>query len=125
MLRFGLCCIFKNQPIYFRRVTAKYLKTRHRGEQLSYLSSIIKNNAKSLYKALAIKTWNREPLFHISSPQQGWQDSGKQKHADYIDITDFPISWLNLDITIEVEAKAKELAVLKLMKDIQILHQED
>jgi UV DNA damage endonuclease len=32
---------------------------------------------------------------------------------------DFPECWLNLNITVEVEAKAKELAVLKLVKDIQ------
>jgi UV DNA damage repair endonuclease len=28
------------------------------------------------------------------------------------------VCWKNLDITVEVEAKAKELAVLKLMKDL-------
>ena len=33
---------------------------------------------------------------------------------------DFPESWLKLDITLDVEAKAKELAVLKLMQEIDI-----
>ncbi|MGV7223476.1 MAG: UV DNA damage repair endonuclease UvsE, partial [Nitrospinales bacterium] len=67
---------------------------------------------------LAISTWNREPLFHLSSPKYGW-DSGKPgNHHDYIDADDFPSCWTNLDITVEVEAKAKELAVLKLKQDL-------
>ena len=67
---------------------------------------------------LAISTWSREPLFHLSSPRDGW-DSGKPgSHHDYIDADDFPACWTNLDITVEVEAKAKELAVLKLKQDL-------
>jgi UV DNA damage endonuclease len=67
---------------------------------------------------LAIGTWIREPLFHLSSPKEGW-DSGKPgSHHDYIDAEDFPGCWTNLDITVEVEAKAKELAVLKLKQDL-------
>jgi UV DNA damage endonuclease len=67
---------------------------------------------------LAIGTWNREPLFHLSSPKYGW-DSGKPgNHHDYIDADDFPSCWTNLDITVEVEAKAKELAVLRLKQDL-------
>jgi len=38
-----------------------------------------------------------------------------------IDPEDFPDCWLNLDITVEVEAKAKELAVLKLKNHIDTL----
>jgi UV DNA damage endonuclease len=67
---------------------------------------------------LALGTWSREPLFHLSSPRDGW-DSGKPgSHHDYIDAGDFPGCWTNLDITVEVEAKAKELAVLKLKQDL-------
>jgi len=67
---------------------------------------------------LAQSTWKREPLFHLSSPRDGW-DSGKPgSHHDYIDADDFPACWKNLDITVEVEAKAKELAVLKLKQDL-------
>jgi len=67
----------------------------------------------------ALKTWNREPLFHISSPLNFWQNGNPRNHHDYINPEDFPESWLNLNITVEVEAKAKELAVLKLIKDIK------
>lgn len=67
---------------------------------------------------LAIQTWNREPLFHLSSPKNGWESSSVNKHHDYIDPNDLPDCWSNLDITVEVEAKAKELAVLKLKKDM-------
>jgi UV DNA damage endonuclease len=64
----------------------------------------------------AIQTWNREPLFHLSSPLNGWKGKTTNKHHDYIEPRDFPDFWLNLDITVEVEAKAKELAVLRLKK---------
>jgi UV DNA damage endonuclease len=66
----------------------------------------------------AIGTWNREPLFHLSSPKDGWESGNPRNHHDYIDVSDFPSCWMNIDITVEVEAKAKELAVLKLKKDL-------
>ena len=298
MLRFGLCCLFKNEPIKFKRITAKYLKQFRRSEQLLYLSNIIKHNAESLNKALifcnctdigsfrvnsqilplkthpeigyeieelpdsksitkmfkncgeyanknnirttlhpdqfillsspidsvtnnsimelenqagiaevinadiinihaggaygnknealkrcmkrierlpynirklltlenddkiytpadllplcrkmnlplvydvhhhrcleekpdienttemVLKTWNREAVFHISSPKYGWENNKKRLHSDYIAIADFPSCWRNMDITVEVEAKYKELAVLKLMEDVNNL----
>jgi UV DNA damage endonuclease len=65
-----------------------------------------------------VDTWNREPLFHISSPKEGWEAGDIRKHHDYIDPEDVPKFWLPMDLTVEVEAKAKELAVLKLMKDL-------
>ena len=72
----------------------------------------------------ALKTWNREPLFHISSPLDSKGNGNSRNHHDYINPEDFPECWLNLNITVEVEAKAKELAVLKLMKDMQIGHKK-
>ena len=69
----------------------------------------------------SMETWDREPLFHISSPKDGWGSSNPRKHHDYININDFPKEWLSLDITVEVEAKAKELAIKKLMQDIKAL----
>jgi UV DNA damage endonuclease len=70
---------------------------------------------------LAIDTWNREPLFHISSPKEGWPGRNLRKHHDYVDINDFPKFWLNFDLTVEVEAKAKELAVVKLENELEFL----
>jgi UV DNA damage endonuclease len=64
--------------------------------------------------AEALATWNREPLFHISSPIEGWKKPNRRLHHDFINIRDFPAAWRALDVTVEVEAKAKELAVLKL-----------
>jgi UV DNA damage endonuclease len=67
----------------------------------------------------AIKTWDREPLFHVSSPREGWQSGQSGWHHDYIDKHDFPAEWHSLDITVEVEAKAKELAVHRLYNDLR------
>lgn len=67
--------------------------------------------------AAARTTWKkREPLFHISSPLEGWQAPQPQRHHDYIDAGDFPAAWLGwpLTVEVEVEAKAKELAVAHL-----------
>lgn len=66
--------------------------------------------------AAAVKTWNREPMFHLSSPIEGWRGRQPRRHHDYINPRDFPACWEDLEITIEVEAKAKELAVLRLRK---------
>jgi UV DNA damage endonuclease len=66
----------------------------------------------------ALKTWNRKPLFHISSPKKGWRSRRPQYHHDYINIKDWPACWSGLDITVEVEAKAKELAVKRLYKQL-------
>ena len=197
MIRWGICCIFRDAPIKFRRTTAKYTAKLSTDERRRHLSDICRHNANSLLEALqfcrgngilafrinsqilplkthpqyvrrrltlenddglytpcdllpvcerlgipfvydlhhhrcladgrnvedttrrALKTWNREPLFHISSPLCSWQDRTPRNHHDYIHPEDFPESWLNLDITVEVEAKAKELAVIKLMRDIE------
>jgi UV DNA damage endonuclease len=71
--------------------------------------------------SLARASWDRigrEPYFHISSPLQGWQGNDPGPHADYVDVADFPECWKGFDLTVDVEAKAKELAVLKLMRDL-------
>ena len=73
--------------------------------------------------ALSRHTWekvDREPYFHISSPLNGWQGNDPRPHADFIDPEDFPECWRGLNATVDVEAKAKELAVLKLKKDLDL-----
>ena len=67
----------------------------------------------------AIATWDREPMFHISSPIEGWNGPRPERHHDFIDINDFPKYWRRKQITVEVEAKAKEVAVEKLLNDLK------
>ena len=69
--------------------------------------------------AEARRTWNREPLFHLSSPIAGWEGPDPRRHHDYVDPRDFPAEWLGWDLTVEVEAKAKELAVNRLRTELQ------
>ena len=61
----------------------------------------------------------REPYFHISSPKASWQAKNPRPHADYIDIKDFPDCWLCMNFTLDVEAKAKESAIIQLREDLQ------
>jgi UV DNA damage endonuclease len=66
----------------------------------------------------AIATWDREPMFHLSSPREGWQGPKPGRHHDFIAVEDSPICWHDLDLTVEIEAKAKEVAVLKLKRQL-------
>jgi len=68
---------------------------------------------------VALTTWRREPLFHLSSPIERWNSGVDRRHADYIEIDDFPDEWRDLDITVDVEAKAKEQAVEELSRQLQ------
>ena len=67
----------------------------------------------------ALETWDREPMFHISSPLEGWQGPKPNRHHDFINRRDFPRCWEGRELTVEVEAKAKEQAVLKLMQSLR------
>jgi UV DNA damage endonuclease len=68
----------------------------------------------------ALQTWSREPLFHISSPAAGWKGPQPFRHHEFIQPEDFPAEWRSLDLTVEVEAKGKELAVFRLMRDLEV-----
>jgi len=63
-------------------------------------------------------TWRAEPLFHLSSPLEGWKGPKPERHHDFIDPRDFPKEWLGWPLTVEVEAKAKELAVERLLSEL-------
>ena len=68
---------------------------------------------------LAGETWAasaREQYCHVSSPRNGWGGGNQRPHADYIDPGDVPRFWLDRAMTVDVEAKAKELAVIRLME---------
>lgn len=71
----------------------------------------------------ARKTWENKNYqrIHISSPKNGFENiKDSRAHADYIDINHLPkFLWSYNDLLIDVEAKHKELAVLKLYKEIQ------
>jgi UV DNA damage endonuclease len=69
----------------------------------------------------AVATWNREPMMHLSSPIEGWSGPRPERHRDFIDVDDFPACWHGRALTVEVEAKAKELAVLKLKQELESL----
>lgn len=69
-----------------------------------------------------LESWvnlNREPWFHISSPKDGWEGGNKRIHSDFVALEDFPDCWKNLNATVDVEARAKELAVIKFREDLR------
>lgn len=64
---------------------------------------------------IATATWGgREPWFHLSSPIEGWSGPMPLRHADTIDPADVPPFWRGRTMTVDIEAKAKEKAVLAL-----------
>ena len=68
---------------------------------------------------LAAETWNgREQYAHLSSPRGGWEGPNPRAHADYIDAADFPDAWLGRTMTVDVEAKAKERAVVAIREEL-------
>lgn len=71
---------------------------------------------------LAAETWqisNREQYCHLSSPRAGWAAGDPKPHADFIDLADVPTCWLGRAMTVDIEAKAKELAVVGLMTELK------
>lgn len=65
------------------------------------------------------RAFGREQYCHISSPKNGWGSTDPKPHADYIEMSDFPDCWRERAMTIDVEAKAKELAVVQLLNSLQ------
>ena len=67
-MRFGLCCLFKDEEIAFRTTTAKVLSVMPRGEQLNKLSGICHSNTQNLLRA--VQTVHRLGIgaFRIMSP---------------------------------------------------------
>lgn len=71
--------------------------------------------------ALCAGTWKKRgtaPHFHISSPKNGYAAGNPRPHADYINPADFPECWLGLDAVADIEAKAKEKAIIRLRCDM-------
>jgi UV DNA damage repair endonuclease len=56
------------------------------------------------------------PRLHISSPAAGWSGGDRRTHAEFIKPGDVPREWLGLHATVDVEAKQKERAVLRLQR---------
>ena len=67
---------------------------------------------------LALSTWKTKPLTHMASSIRNEDPKGLERaHADYIYE---PIETFDLEFDIEIESKAKDLAVLKYRKDYLI-----
>ena len=65
----------------------------------------------------AAETWRgREPWMHLSSPAARRGD--RRPHADYIAPRDVPAYWRDRSLTVDIEAKAKERAVLRLKSQL-------
>jgi len=70
----------------------------------------------------AAETWRGrgEQYCHISSPKNGWGGGDPKPHADFIDPSDIPPLWYSMTMTVDVEAKQKELAIVRLMKETRL-----
>jgi len=63
----------------------------------------------------ALETWDRSPCFHVSSPLD---EQHRRQHHDFVSAEDVPRFWKEIDMTLDVEAKAKEVAVLELRRKL-------
>lgn len=69
------------------------------------------------------KFWGQVPKVHLSSPRG---EKEIRSHADFIDVDDFlrfidKAKRVDIDFDIMIEAKMKDLALLKLMEDIKMV----
>lgn len=93
MPRFGLCCIFKEHPVKFRRTTAKYLSRFSRQEQAQRVADLCAANAQSLLAALEFCHRNNIRAFRINSqilplkthPQLGYDVEELPGGVDIVD----------------------------------------
>ena len=67
MLRFGLCCIFRDQPIRFVNTTAKSIAHLPRSDALAKLSRLCLSNADALLAALEFCAAREIGCFRINS----------------------------------------------------------
>lgn len=80
-----------------------------------------------------LNTWNKEnlpPKMHFSSPKdKDLIDKVDKKHSDFIDANEFinfikTLREFNRDVDIMLECKEKDIALLKLIKDIKSITSE-
>ena len=67
MIRFGLCCMFREQPIKFRTTTAAAIARMKRPDGLAKLSGLCLANAEALLASLRFCTDNGIGCFRINS----------------------------------------------------------
>ncbi len=66
------------------------------------------------------ETWRgREPWMHIASPRDGVTARNPRPHADFVSPEDFPREWFGRAITVDVEAKAKDAAIVALRAELR------
>lgn len=67
MIRLGLCCIFRDEPIRFRRATAAGLARMTGAERLARLGALCLANAESLHQALVYCAGHGIGSFRVNS----------------------------------------------------------
>lgn len=68
---------------------------------------------------MASETWRgREPWMHLASARDGANAPNPRPHAEFIDPNDFPREWEGRTLTIDVEAKAKDAAIVALRESL-------
>ena len=67
MIEWGLCCIFRAEPVRFRRAPAASLRPLPRPEQLRKLAALIRSNAENLKKAFECCAELKIGAFRINS----------------------------------------------------------
>lgn len=139
-MEFGLCCLFYKEPIKFKTYTYAGIKKLPKQEAWEKVMSIrctydlhhqrcheLKypaDGTEEEYFEWARETWKNYNYMrmHISTPKAGYTSIAKSRpHHNFIDINDLPRWLLDKDfLHLDIEAKAKEEAIKKLMEDINV-----
>ena len=96
----------------------------------SALAEFLVGSPRGVAVASALARDPQRHLPHLAivetmSVMRRWARTGQvtepRARAALTDLADFPACWRGLDATVEVEAKAKEVAVLKLKADLDAM----
>ena len=119
------CIVIENDDKIFNINDCLYISSKLNIPIVLDYHHYICNNNSNLYDYIEdiFNTWKKQPKIHFSSPKNKTKKDFRS-HNDYIDSDEFikfleNIKKLNYDIDIMIEAKAKDEALFRLVRELK------